>query len=253
MIAAIIQARMGATRLPGKVLKQINGKPEIFYVLDQTSKSKLVDDIIVATTTNPEDEAIVETVKNLGYKVFAGSEDDVLDRYYQAAKRFNVDVVVRITADCPLIDPRVIDKVIKKFKEKSCDYCSNVQPPTYPDGLDVEVFPFEALEKAWKEAKLPSHREHVTFFLWKNPDRFKIANVENNEDLSNMRLTVDEPEDLELISRIITKLDRSPILLKDIINLKYENPEIFDINKDFKRNEGHESAYEKDKKLLGKG
>jgi len=245
-IGCIIQARMGSSRLPGKVLKEVKGKPMLFYVLDQTSNSKLIDKIVVATTTNPEDKAILETVKNLGYDTFAGSEGDVLDRYYQAAKKFNFDIVVRITADCPLVDPEIIDKTIKKFQDEGADYCCNQAPPTHPDGLDVEVFTFDGLEKSWNDAKWSSEREHVTFYFNKNKD-FKLANYANPVDLSSLRVTVDEPEDYELVKKIIEKVNKSPILLADILDLFEKEPELKGMNSQYERNAGHKKALDNDK------
>ncbi len=246
-IDCIIQARMGSTRLPAKVLMEIEGKSILLYCLEQASKSKLINKIIVASTINQNDEILIEKVKNYGYDVFAGSEDDVLDRYYQAAKKFGTKVIVRLTSDCPLIDPQIMDNVIKTFQEIKCDYCSNVQPPTFPDGYDVEVFSFKALERAWKETKLMSEREHVTPFLWKNNKKFKIVNVENDEDLSHLRITVDEKEDFILIEEIIKKIKKSPIYLKDILKLFKEEPELLKINSKYARNEGYAKSILEDK------
>ncbi len=246
-IDCIIQARMRSTRLPGKVLKEINGKPIIFYVLDQVSKSKFINEIIVASTTNPNDKILIDKVNSMDYKVFSGSEDDVLDRYYQTARKFGSKIIVRVTSDCPLIDPEVIDKVIQVFQETNCDYCSNVLPPTYPDGLDVEVFSFNALERAWSEAKLMSEREHVTPHFWKNPNKFKIENVSNDEDLSYIRLTIDEKEDFILIEKVINKIKKNPILLRDIMELIDNEPELLEINKQFSRNEGYTKSVREDK------
>jgi spore coat polysaccharide biosynthesis protein SpsF (cytidylyltransferase family) len=249
-IVCIIQARMGSTRLPGKVLMNINGKPMIEYVLNQVKESKLINEIVVATTTKPDDKAIYDKVRELGYGAFQGDEDDVLERYYMAAREFNADVIVRITSDCPLIDPEVIDLVIQKYIDNPCDYCSNVQPPTFPDGLDVEVMPFKAIETAYNEATLKSHREHVTFFLWKNPDRFKMENVENKEDYSELRITVDEKEDFVLVEQIFSKISKRPIHLRDLVELFKNEPDLLKTNDQFERNEGHKKALEEDKKIL---
>ncbi len=246
-IDCIIQARLGSTRLPGKILKEIKGKPMVSYVLEQASKSKYINKVIIASTTNPYDKKLIEKVKELGYNVYIGSENDVLDRYYQTAKHFGTKVIVRVTSDCPLIDPEVIDKVIEAFQKNECDYCSNVQPPTYPDGLDVEIFSFKALEIAWNEAKLMSEREHVTPFIWKNQDKFKIFNVINEKDYSHLRITVDEMEDFELITKIIEKLDDRPILFNDILQLFEHEPELPRINSKYARNEGYARAVKKDK------
>lgn len=246
-IDCIIQARIGSTRLPGKVLKEIEGKPLIYYVLDQVNKSKLINRQIVASTTNPKDKILIEKVKQLKYNTFAGSENDVLDRYYQTAKYFGTNIIVRVTSDCPLIDPEVIDKVIKVFLNNKSDYCSNVQPPTYPDGLDVEVFSFQALARAWKEAHLMSEREHVTPYIWKNTDKFKISNVAYDKDLSYLRLTVDQEEDFILVKNIYEKIKKRPILLNDLIKLFGKEPELLKINSKYSRNEGYAKSLKEDK------
>lgn len=246
-IDCIIQARLGSTRLPGKVLLEIEGRSLIEHCLTQVKYSKLVNRIIVACTVNPNDKRLIDKVKELGYKVFIGNEDDVLDRYYQAAKEYKTDVIVRVTSDCPLIDPEVLDKVVKAYLEDPCDYCSNIQPPTYPDGHDVEVIPFTALERAWNDASLMSEREHVTVHLWKNPDKFKLVNIENDEDFSDLRLSVDEKEDFILIEKIIQKINKSPIFLRDIIELFKNEPDLPKINSTFMRNEGQAKSFREDR------
>jgi dTDP-glucose 4,6-dehydratase len=246
-ICSIIQARMDSTRLPGKVMMKIKDKPLLYYDIDQVRASKLINKVIVATTTSPHDDVIEKAVNAIGFDVYRGSENDVLDRYYQTAKKFNVDVIVRITSDCPLIDPVVIDEVIQKFLDTQCDYCSNVQPPTYPDGLDVEVFSFAALERAWKEAKLMSEREHVTPYLWKNTDKFKIEKVVNDKDLNRYRLTVDQKEDFDLVALIYAKIRKRPILLNDLMELFKKEPELIQINAKYTRNEGYAKSVKEDK------
>lgn len=247
-ILAIIQARMGSTRLPGKMLKEIKGKPIVYYVLNQARKSKLIDEIVLATTNNDSDKILIQTVEKLGFKTFSGSENDVLDRYYQAAKAFHGDIVVRITGDCPLIDPSVIDHVIKLFLDQKCDYSSNINPPTFPDGLDVEVFSFEALEKSWNEAKLNSEREHVTPYIKNNPNKFRLVNFKNEKDLSSMRWVIDEKDDFEFINQIIEKLRDHEIKIDNILKVLQRNPNISNINRKFNRNEGYQKSLEEDKK-----
>lgn len=237
---------MSSTRLPGKSLNEINGKPLIYYVLNQVKKSKLINDIILATTNTKKDLALINSVKNLGFKTFAGDENDVLDRFYKAARLFKGDAIVRITGDCPLVDPKVIDKVIKRFIDSKCDYCSNINPPTFPDGLDVEIFSFEALEQAWKEAKLKSEREHVTPYIKNNKHRFKIINVRNKEDISYMRWTVDEKEDVIFIKKILMKLGKKDITLKNILNILNKFSGLKEINAKFKRNEGYAKSIKED-------
>lgn len=246
-INCIIQARLGSSRLPGKVLREIKGKSVLLHCLEQISYSTLIDDIIVATTTNPNDNLLVEKVKSYGYEVFRGNEEDLLDRYYQAARAFNTKIIVRVTSDCPLVDPEVIDKTIKAFQNSNCDYCCNAIPPTYPDGYDTEVFTFETLEKAWREASLISEREHVSPYIWKNKDKFKFVNLENDVDLSHIRITVDQKEDFMLIEKIINKINKSPILLRDIMKLLEEEPELLEINKMHSRNEGYAKSVEEDR------
>ena len=234
-IVAIIQARMGSTRLPRKIMKEILGKPVILWDLDRVSLSKLIDEIVVAIPYGKENDVIVDTIKKYNDKIVTtrGSEDDVLDRYYQAALQTNADVVVRITSDCPLIDHVVIDHVIEQFLDNDCDYCSNSLIRTYPRGLDVEVFSFIALKNAWLEAQKDYEREHVTPYIIENPDKFKLLNVANNIDFSELRWTLDTKEDFEFISVVYKKI--CPInqlfLMNDILELLESEPELIDINR----------------------
>jgi len=200
-IVAIIQARMGSTRLPGKVMKTILDKHVILWDIDRVSLSKLIDEIVVAIPFGKQDDVIADTIEEYNNKILIsrGSEDDVLDRYYNAAVQTNADVVVRITSDCPLIDPVVVDHVIEQFLNNDCDYCSNSLQRTYPRGLDTEVFSFDALSKAWNESKKDYEREHVTPYIIENPDKFKLLNVSNTIDLSHLRWTLDTKEDFEFI------------------------------------------------------
>ena len=173
MVIAIIQARMGSTRLPGKVLKRIDGRPMLSYLLDRVLKSTKIDKVIIATSILAIDDPIEDHCKEYGVDCFRGSENDVLSRYYECAKKYNADVIVRLTADCPLADPNVIDDVIKIFECNNVDYCANTVPvSTFPDGTDVEVFSMNALEKAFNEVKDPHFREHVTFQFWQT-DNYK--------------------------------------------------------------------------------
>ena len=233
-VVAIIQARMGSTRLPGKVMKEILGKPVILWDLDRVSLSKLIDEIVVAIPYGEENDVIVDTIKEYNDKVIIarGSEDDVLDRYYQAAVQTNADVVVRITSDCPLIDPVVIDNVIEQFLDNDCDYCSNSLTRTYPRGLDTEVFSFKALETAWNEAKKDYEREHVTPYIIENPDKFKLLNVANDIDLSHLRWTLDTKDDFEFIDAIYERIHskKQLFLMDDVLELLDREPELIDIN-----------------------
>ena len=212
----ITQVRTGSTRLPGKVLMEVNNTPLLKIHLDRLSKSKNVDKIIVATTMNEEDDVIEKIGKEWGYEVYRGSENDVLDRFYQAVKNLKPNWVVRVTSDCPLIDPQLIDKVVAITKAEDKDYGANVIDETFPDGQDVEVFKFSALEKAWNEANKLSEREHVTPFIrnnsnLKNGNIFSAISYKNNTDYSKIRMTVDEQPDFDLINKIIKELglDRS--------------------------------------------
>jgi spore coat polysaccharide biosynthesis protein SpsF len=250
MIGCIIQARMGSTRLPGKVLKLLDGKnPSLFYTINQLKKCKKIDLIIVATTTLEEDDVLEKYVNNLSILCFRGKSDDVLDRYYNCAKKFSLNKIVRITADCPLIDPEVVDKVVDASKNNSFDYITNFFPRTFPDGVDVEIMSFDALENAWKKAKLPSEREHVTPYLYNHKNDFKIKNIKNDEDLSHFRLTLDYNDDLELIIKIISKIKKRPILIRDIIKLFRKEPKLIEINSKHVPNEGFDQSLENDKKL----
>ncbi|HET6403745.1 MAG TPA: glycosyltransferase family protein [Candidatus Thermoplasmatota archaeon] len=205
--AAVIQARMGSSRLPGKVLLTACGKPLLLHMLDRMQLCREVDRIIVATTTNPADDVIVRLVEEVGYEVFRGSENDVLDRYYQAATAYDIDPVVRVTSDCPLIEPDVVDRVVRTFRDGNYDYVSTNHPATFPDGLDTETFSYEALKIAWSEAKAPHEREHVSPFIWDQPRRFRVGNVVNEVDLSQReRWTLDYPEDYAFVKAVYEEL-----------------------------------------------
>ncbi len=242
-IVTIIQARMGSTRLPGKVMKTILEKPVILWDIDRILRSRLIDEIVVAVPFNRANDIIVDTVRHYNDRIIItrGKEDDVLDRYYRAAKETGADVVVRITSDCPLIDPVVTDKVIEKFLNSGCDYCSNTIERTYPRGLDSEVFSFEALEKAWTEAKMDYEREHVTPYILENPDKFKLINVSNDIDLSQHRWTLDTKEDFKFIDTVYRRIypQKQDFLMSDILGLLKRNPELIDINKHIMQKKTH--------------
>lgn len=253
MIGCIIQARMGSTRLPGKVLKTVReNTPSLLHTIEQLRFSKNIDKIVVATTDLPEDDIIEELVKTQKIECFRGNAENVLDRYYQCAKLFGFNGIVRITADCPLIDPFITDKVIQVFKDNELDYVPNVFPRTFPDGLETEVVAFSALEIAWKNAELPSEKEHVTPYFKNNKDSFKIRNVENNTDLSYLRWTLDYEEDLELIRVIIKKIEEKPIKMENILQLFSKEPDLPKINKGHAPNEGYQKSLEEDKEFLKK-
>jgi len=250
-IIAVIQARFGATRLPGKVLKIIEGKTVLEHVINRVKAAKKLDGIIVATTVKKEDLEIVKLCANLGISVFCGSENDVLDRYYQTARLFEAEHIIRITSDCPLIDPNVIEKVIELYFQKKADYASNTMPETFPDGLDTEVFSFKTLKIAWRNATLSSEREHVTPYIRKNSNIFKLVNFKSNINLNDKRWTLDEPEDFEFIKIIYKKLYSEDSLfgMKKILDFLKKYPEIEEINKDIIRNEGYIKSLKEDRIL----
>ncbi len=240
-VVAVVQARMGSTRLPGKVLMDVGGRAMLGRVLDRASRAPSLDVVVVATTGSEADDPICDWCAAEGYGFHRGSETDVLDRYYQAAKAQGADVVVRITADCPLLDPSVVDKVVRVYLDGGLDYVSNTLRYTYPDGLDTEVFSFEALERAWKEARQPAEREHVTPFL-KDAGRFRIRNVESPEDLSarDLRWTVDDPGDLEFVRAVYGRLGRGDGFgMEDVLALLAKEPALEELNMGTVRNEGY--------------
>ena len=251
-ICCIIQARMGSSRLPGKVMMNVeNQKPVLYFVINQLQECKLIDKIIVATTTNEEDNQIVNYSKNLGIDYFRGSSKDVLDRYYQCAKEYSVSTIVRIPSDKPLIDPEIVDNVVTIFKKKSYDYVTNFLPnPTFPSGTEVEVFSMNGLERAWKKAKLPSEREHVTNYFSNHEDEFEITHIENSKNLSYLRYAVDRIDDLELVRLIVSKIKKRPILMKDVVELFNKEPELIKINESVNKEEGNLKSLKEDEEFL---
>lgn len=238
-IVALIQARMGSTRLPGKVMKQIMGLPMIELLLQRVNNASLVDKIVVATSIQPENDLLASFVESLGYSVYRGSENDVLERFYNAAQLHNADAVIRITADCPLIDSEIINQIITEFKNRKVDYASNILPPTFPDGLDTEIFSFAALEKTMKEASKPLEREHVTPYI-RESGNFSIFNLKNESDLSKERWTVDEPSDFEVVDGVFKHFSPNVnFSWLDVLSLSATNPEIFKANKNLIRNQGY--------------
>jgi len=250
-IIGIIQARTDSTRLPNKMLKDIQGKPLILHVIQRAQHAKLLNSIVLATTTRAVDTPLANLVHAQGIPVYRGECDDVLDRYYQAATQFHADVIVRITGDCPLIDPRVIDQIVQVFLQHHYDYVTNTLQPTYPDGLDVEVFSYQALTKAWKEATFASEREHVTTYLRNHPEKFTQYDVKNPVDLSKYRWTVDNQEDLEFVREIYSRLypKEKIFYMEDILTLLQQHPELQEINAGIQRNEGYLRSLKHDKKV----
>ena len=238
-VLAIIQARYNSTRFPGKVVKKINNKTILEILIKRLSRSKHVSNIIVACSKNKKDLAIVNICKKLGINYFAGSEDDILDRLYKAAKKYKAKNIVRITADCPLIDSKIVDDVISNFFLNNADYASNTNPPTFPDGFDVEVFKFRALKETYIKARKSTDREHVTPFIINN-NKFKKFNLKNLIDYSSLRLTLDEKEDFILIAKIIKYFNNNlNFSLKNILDLYKKKKNFFLINSHLVRNEGY--------------
>lgn len=245
MIGVILQARMGSSRLPGKVLKEINGMTSIEFQINRIKKAKNINKIILATTTESVDDPIEKLCQKHDILFFRGSEKDVLARYYDCAKAHELSSIVRLTADCPLVDPSVIDLVITSYLEKNVDYCSNTVPPEtskWPDGSDVEIFSFEILELAHKNASEAADREHVTFYFWKkNFDKFNTYQLSNNKNWSNYRFTVDHPEDYDAVRLIVDQFyqnNQPNFDTKDIINFLDSQPEIKALNNKFSFGEG---------------
>lgn len=240
-IIAIVQARMGSTRLPGKVLADIHGTPLLGRLLDRLYETKLLNDVVVATTINKEDDTLVEWLLSRNTKFFRGSEEDVLDRYCQCALQFNADIIVRVTADDPLKDPEVINHAIEVYlNNPSVDYVSNTIIPTYPEGIDVEVFSFNALHKAHSLATKKSDREHVTPYIWRNREQFNILNFSAKTDTSSVRLTVDYEEDLTVVTAIFGHFLEQPLIgYQDIVEFLNSSPNVAAINSGILRNEGY--------------
>ena len=239
MTLAIIQARMGSSRLPGKSLAEIDGHPMLWHVIDRIRDASLIERVVVATSEDPSDDPIAEFCKQEDIPFFRGSEHDVLDRFYQAACRYPAETLVRITADCPLIDPDVIDAVIRKYQAGDFDYVSNAMRYTYPDGLDTEVFSFAALQRAWREAEKPSEREHVTPYL--RTGLFRTANVESDFPVPHgqYRWTVDEAGDLEFVRKVFSTFSRRKFGFRDVLQALKEKPSVAAAQTSAISNEGY--------------
>ena len=257
-IVAIVQARMGSSRLPGKVLKPIVNKPMIELLLTRLSQSKELDEIVVATSEDPQNDELQSIVEFLGYRCTRGSEKDVLRRFYDAAKTTDADVIVRITGDCPLVDPSLVDRCIQCYKDLEVDYFSNANPPSYPDGMDIEVTSFASIERANNEAVLMYDREHVTPYIL-NTDSFLKSSIQHNENLSNLRWTVDEQEDFIVVTKVFEHF--SPNIhfnWNQVLELQKQRPELFLANQHIKNNEGAtmgtgQKLYKRAKKIIPGG
>ena len=251
MIGCIIQARMGSTRLPGKVMKLLDDEhPLLFYVINQLKYSKLIDKIIIATTNLKEDDVIKNFCKSQKIECFRGEENDVLDRHYQCAKKYSFSTIIRMPSDKPLLDPTVVDDVVRIFNSNSYDYITNFLPSTTPGGTEVEVFSFESLKKSWNDAELPSEKEHVTNYIYNNKDKFRIFNVKNEKDLSKFRWVIDREEDYILVKKIVSKIDKEPILIKDILGLFEREPELIEINSHVDKEESNTRSEHEDNEFL---
>ena len=258
MIIAIIQARYGSTRLPGKILMKIKNKSLLYYGINQVRHSNKIDKIVVATTKKTQDDQVAKLSASYDVEVYRGNENDVLDRYYQCAKIFNADTIVRITSDCPLIDPALIDRCIMEFQNADYDYISNANKLEkdswvyhlngFPLGFAVEVFTFNALERAWKDAKKPSEREHVTQYIPNNPKLFKIGSIENFNDFSDIHLAIDHQADFDLVKLVIEHFPDGEIYnLEKIISFFEDNPHLKLINSHIPFDEGYTKSLEEDK------
>lgn len=243
MIIAVLQARASSSRLPGKVLKPILGKSMLHHQIERIQRAKTPARLVLATSRNPEDDAVATVGQSAGIDVYRGSLEDVLDRFYRAAEPFAPTHVVRLTGDCPLTDPNIIDAVTRFAVDGDYDYASNSIRPTFPDGLDVEVATFEALQTAWREATTKSDREHVMPFLHRQSDRFRLGNYENEEDLSALRWTVDEPADFTFVEAIYHALypTKPAFDSTDVLAYLAKNPSLASLNSRFVRNEGFKS------------
>ena len=250
MIDCIIQARMGSTRLPGKVLMLLDKKYTVLdYVINQLKHSKLLGKIIIATTNLEEDDVIVDFAKKNEIQCFRGSSTDVLDRFYHCSKKFSLRHIMRITGDNPLIDPAVIDKAIKEYINSNVDYLTNSIQRTFPYGTEVEIFSFDSLELVWKFANKKSEREHVTPYFYNHPTKFKIHHFIQESNQSRFRYTIDRKEDYLVILEIISRIKKRPIQTVDIIKLFTEEPELAEINSNVISNEGYIKSINADKNL----
>ncbi len=237
-VAAIVQARMGSTRLQGKILKEISHKPMLWHIVDRLSHSKIIDEIIVATTNLPEDDLVQEFCERNNILFYRGSSEDVLSRYYEAANKFKTDIVIRITSDCPVIDPLIVDNMLEYFftenQLSALDYLSNVLPRTFPRGLDTEIISFNSLARSYNEATLQLEREHVTPYIYNHPEKFSIKYFVNEKNYSFHRWTVDTEKDFRLIEEIYKELygKKELFLFEDILKLFDARPELIGINQD---------------------
>lgn len=250
-IVAIVQARMTSSRLPNKVLMDLGKRTVVGQVFNQLSYSKMVNKVVLATSDDVSDDPLENWAVKNNVEYFRGDLNNVLKRFYDTAKEYTADIIIRITADCPLIDPEIVDSVIKVFLEGGYDYFSNTNPPTFPDGLDTEVFTFKALEKAFLNAELLSEIEHVTPYLRNHPEVFKIGNYLSSVNYENLRWTIDNKEDYEFLKNIFNNLNNNTTFIgwKQVIEFLSKNEEIQKINSHIQRNEGFIKSLNEDKKI----
>jgi spore coat polysaccharide biosynthesis protein SpsF len=241
-VGAIVQARTGSTRLPGKALLDIAGMTMLARVIDRTRRARTIDRVIVATTTNPQDDRVVDHARGLDVEVFRGDEHDVLDRYYQAARQHELDVIVRITSDCPLLDPGLADEVVRPLLDPSSlvDYSCNTLRRTYPRGLDVEAVPLRTLERAWREAESVHERAHVFPYVYEHPERFSLAGRSDPIDRSHMRWTVDTAEDLAFVREVCRALGTLDFTWTDVLTVLDANPDLLRINAQVRQKSAHD-------------
>lgn len=251
-VCTILQARMASSRLPGKTMLPIwEGKGALELMLERVQPATTIDRLIVATTDTSADDPLEALCARLGVFCFRGAEDDVLDRYFQAARAMeDVTAIVRLTADCPLHDAGVVDEVVETFLRGNFDYVSNTLECTYPDGLDTEVFSFDALERAWHEARLPSQREHVTPYIRSNREQFRLHNVRCATDLSALRWTLDEPLDLEFLRAVYRHFGAISFGMRDVLRLLERQPHLSKINEEISRNEGYAKLLHEDRSVV---
>jgi spore coat polysaccharide biosynthesis protein SpsF (cytidylyltransferase family) len=238
MITAIIQARLNSNRLNKKILLKIENKNLLEHLFSQLSHSTQIDKKIIATTINKIDDEIENFAKLQNITFFRGNPLDVLDRYYRCAKSFNLETIVRISGDAPLIDPSIVDKTIEYYKKNNFDYVSNFFNRSYPIGTEIEIFSFKTLEKCWMNAKKSSEKEHVTPFIYNHPELFKIGHIEYKKNISHLHWTVDQIEDFKFVELIFKKIKKRPILMDDILELLENEPELLEINKNIDPFEG---------------
>lgn len=251
MIAAIIQARMTSTRLPGKIMLQACNKTFLTHMLERVNRSKMLDKIMIATTKNQTDDIIEEFCKSNNIECYRGSEDDLIDRYKMAADKISADVVVRLTSDTPLLDPAIIDKMIVTYQNNNYDLvCNNFPlPRTYPDGMNVEVFSYKVLNEIHKEAKKPSDREHVTFFVWMHPEKYRSYRVDYEKDLSNYRFNLDYYDDYLFLKSVFEGIypNNDLFTMEDVIDWLDEHPDVLKLNETIKPHMGILNSFDKDK------